>query len=153
MNNEAALPWRSADDTFDLDGADASDDGGHVVSERLLHDVSGAPSTGSINYGESSPEPEWRETETCVYKICGLPFLTQRNLGLGRFRKVTLRVQKNTESQKRRAGTCRGEGNRSSGPRMNPSGTLLGGVIPSSGLSLADSARAEELSVAEGACS
>ncbi|KAK2861710.1 hypothetical protein Q5P01_001243 [Channa striata] len=28
---------------------------------------------------------------------------------------------------------------------MNPSGTLLGGVIPSSGLSLADSARAEEL--------
>lgn len=36
---------------------------------------------------------------------------------------------------------------------MNPSGTLLGGVIPSSGLSLADSARAEELSMAEGACS
>lgn len=47
----------------------------------------------------------------------------------------------------------RGEGNRSCGLWMNPSGSLLGGVIPSSGLSLADSARAEELSVAEGACS
>lgn len=57
------------------------------------------------------------------------------------------------KNKKRRAETFRGEGNRSFGLWMNPSGTLLGGVIPSSGLSLADSARAEELSMAKGACS
>lgn len=60
---------------------------------------------------------------------------------------------KNRSKKKKRAGKFRGEGNRSFGLWMNPSGTLLGGVIPSSGLSLADSARAEELSMAEGACS
>ena len=61
--------------------------------------------------------------------------------------------KKKKKKKKRRAGKFRGEGNRSFGLWMNPSGTLLGGVIPSSGLSLADSARVEELSMAEGACS
>lgn len=60
---------------------------------------------------------------------------------------------KNRSQKKRRAGKFKGEGNRSFGLWMNPWGTLLTGVIPSSGLSLADSARAEELSVAGGACS
>ena len=36
---------------------------------------------------------------------------------------------------------------------MNPTGIVLGGVIPSSGLSLADSEGVEEPPVAEGACS
>lgn len=63
-------------------------------------------------------------------------------------------VRKNrSKKKKEKAGKFRGEGNRSCGLWMNPSGTLLAGVIPSSGLSLADSARVEELSMAEGVCS
>lgn len=60
---------------------------------------------------------------------------------------------KNRPKKREEQEKFRGEGNRSFGLWMNPWGTLLGGVIPSSGLSLADSARAEELSMAEGACS
>lgn len=57
------------------------------------------------------------------------------------------------DQKKGTAGKFKGEGNWSFGLRMNPWGTLLTGVNPSSGLSLADSARAEKLSMAGGACS
>lgn len=57
---------------------------------------------------------------------------------------------KNTPKKREEQENVRGEGNRSCGLWMNSTGTLLGGVIPSSGLSLADSTRVEELSVADG---